>query len=141
MRQDAWRAYLEMALGLTEASRKKATKAVRQVLGRGGATAEQLQELAEELIRTSATNRDAMTKLIRYELDRALGRVGLATADEVTELTSRVHQLEGELAAARGGTVVGPPTDEPGAAEPLATVTPITRSVTPTPAKKAVKKA
>src|SRR2546430_11334919 len=147
MRQDAWRAYLEMALGLTEASRKKATKAVKRALGKGGATAEQLQEMAEELLKTSAANREAMTKLVRYELDRALGRVGLATAEEVSELTARVRQLEAELAEARAArTSAGPapavePFDddegiritepavamvpEPGASEPLATVTPI----------------
>jgi polyhydroxyalkanoate synthesis regulator phasin len=153
-----------MALGLTEASRKKASKAVKEALGKGGATAEQLQDLAEELLKTSAANREAMTKLVRSELDRALSRVGLATADEVSELTARVRQLEAELAEARA-VPTGPalatspfeddeaaritepvltPVAEPGASEPLATVTPIAsgagagaRKV----AKKAVKKA
>ena len=41
--QDAWRAYLEMALGLTEAPRKKAQKAAGDLVNRGGATAAQLQ--------------------------------------------------------------------------------------------------
>ncbi len=167
MRQDAWRAYLEMALGLTEASRKKATKAVKRALGKGGATAEQLQELAEELVKTSAANREAMTKLVRYELDRALGRVGLATAEEVSELTARVRQLEAELAEARtartsaglapavepfdddeGVRITEPvvaPVPEPGASEPLATVTPIASGAgagaRKAVAKKAVKKA
>ena len=36
---DAWRAYLEMALGLTEAPRKRAQKVVGEVVNRGGATA------------------------------------------------------------------------------------------------------
>jgi polyhydroxyalkanoate synthesis regulator phasin len=166
MRQDAWRAYLEMALGLTEASRKKATKAVKRALGKGGATAEQLQEMAEELLKTSAANREAMTKLVRYELDRALGRVGLATADEVSDLTARVRQLEAELAVARaartsaglapavepfdddeGVRITEPavtPVPEPGASEPLATVTPIASGAgagaRKAVAKKAVKK-
>jgi polyhydroxyalkanoate synthesis regulator phasin len=101
MGQDAWRAYVEMALGMTEASRKKATKAVRRMIGKGGATAEQLQGLAEELLHTSAANRDALTKLVRFELERALGKVGLATAEEVNELTARVRELEGQLREAR----------------------------------------
>src|SRR5439155_19556052 len=67
MRQDAWRSYLEMALGLTEASRKQATKAVKRAIGKGGATTQQLQGLAEELVRTSAANREAITKLVRAE--------------------------------------------------------------------------
>src|SRR6266540_54664 len=101
MGQQAWRAYAEMALGMTDASRKKATKAVKRLLGRGGATAEQLQGLAEDLRQTSAANREALTKLIRVELDRALGRVGLATADEVADLTARVRELENQLSQAR----------------------------------------
>src|SRR5436190_5050116 len=101
MRQDAWRSYLEMALGLTEASRKQATKAVKRVLGKGAVTTDQLQGLAEELLKTSAANREAITKLVRVELDRALSRVGLATAEEVGALNDRIRQLESELAAAR----------------------------------------
>jgi polyhydroxyalkanoate synthesis regulator phasin len=99
--QDAWRAYLDLAMGLTETSRKRATKVAKKLVGRGGATAEQLQTMAEDLITTSMANREAITRLIRFELDRALGRVGLATADEVSDLTTRVRELEQELSEAR----------------------------------------
>ncbi len=101
--QEAWRAYLDLALGLTETSRKKATKVAKKLVGRGNATAEQLQAMAEDLVSTSLANREALTRLVRYELERALGRVGLATADEVTSLTSRVRELEQQLAEAKAG--------------------------------------
>jgi polyhydroxyalkanoate synthesis regulator phasin len=97
--QDAWRAYYELALGLTETSRKKAMKIAERVAGKGGATAEQLQTLAEDFVNAGAANREAMTRMIRVEMDRALGRVGLATMDEVEELTKRVRELERELNA------------------------------------------
>ena len=101
MAQEAWRAYLELAIGATDATRKKATKAVKRLVGKSAVSAEQLQNMAEDLVRTSAANRDAMTKLVRYELDRALGAVGLATADEVAGLTARVRELEAQLKAAK----------------------------------------
>jgi hypothetical protein len=101
--QDAWRAYLELAMGLTEAPRKKTQDVVRRLAGTGGATAVQLQGLAEELVSTGLANREALTKLVRFEVDRALGVVGLATAEEVAELNRRVRELEGQLRAARGG--------------------------------------
>ena len=107
--QDAWRAYLELAMGLTEAPRKKAQDAVLRALGQGGATAAQLQALAEELVSTGTANREALTKLIRFEVDRALGAVGLATADEVAELTRRLHELERQLREAKGTAAVTPP--------------------------------
>ncbi|MCP3788040.1 hypothetical protein NLX85_32245 [Micromonospora sp. A3M-1-15] len=121
--QDAWRAYLELAMGLTEAPRKKAQDAVKRAVGQGGATAAQLQSLAEELVSTGLANREALTKLVRFEVDRALGAVGLATADEVAELTRRVHDLEKQLheAKATGAPKAGTPeTAAPGAAAPRA---------------------
>jgi polyhydroxyalkanoate synthesis regulator phasin len=99
--QDAWRAYLELAMGLTEAPRKRTQDVVRRLVGTGGGTAAQLQALAEELVSTSAANREALTKLVRFEVDRALGAVGLATADEVAELTRRVRELERQLRDAK----------------------------------------
>ncbi|WP_433608346.1 phasin family protein [Dactylosporangium sp. CA-139114] len=111
MAQEAWRAYLELAYGMTEATTKKATKTVRRLVGKSGATAEQLQTMAEDLLKAGSANRDALTKLVRYELDRALGAVGLATADEVSALTSRVHELEAQLKEATIAAVA--PSHEP----------------------------
>jgi polyhydroxyalkanoate synthesis regulator phasin len=107
--QEAWRAYLDLALGLTETSRKRATKVAKKLVGKGNATAEQLQAMAEDLVSTSLANREALTRLVRYELERTLGRVGLATADEVTSLTSRVRELEQQLAEAKAGAAAPSP--------------------------------
>ncbi|MEU4339387.1 hypothetical protein AB0F59_32865 [Micromonospora lupini] len=117
--QDAWRAYLELAMGLAEAPRKKAQDAVRRLVGSGGATAAQLQALGEELVTTGAANREALTKLVRFEVDRALGAVGLATADEVAELTRRVRDLERQLREARATEPSAGPASQP-ATEPPA---------------------
>lgn len=109
--QDAWRSYLAVAMGLTEAPRRKAQETARRLVGAGGATAVQLQAFAEELVSTSAANREALTKLVRFEVERAIGAVGLATADEVTELTRRVRELERQLREADpspGRTVTAP---------------------------------
>lgn len=95
--QDAWRAYLELALGLTEASKKKAQKVARKLVGQSGATAAQLQGMAEELLSTSLANREALVKIIRFEVDRALGKVGLATAEEVADLNARMSELQRKL--------------------------------------------
>ncbi|MFR9779528.1 hypothetical protein ACL02O_26150 [Micromonospora sp. MS34] len=139
--QDAWRAYLELAMGLTEAPRKRAQDAVRRAVGQSGATAAQLQALAEELVSTGMANREALTKLIRFEVDRALGAVGLATADEVAELTRRVRELERQLREARATTAVPAPAAPP-AATGSAGAVPAMAEAAPTEAvaKKAVAK-
>src|SRR5581483_4928818 len=99
--QDAVKAYLELAMGLTEASKKKAEKTVkkvaRELIGKSGATASQLQGMAEDLVNTGMANREAVNRLVRVEMDRALGRLGLATAEEVATLTDRIEALERKL--------------------------------------------
>jgi polyhydroxyalkanoate synthesis regulator phasin len=105
MRQDAWRAYAEIALGLTEASRKRASKVAKELLGKGGATAEQVQAFADDLFKAGASNREVLASVVRAEVDRTLTRVGLAKAEEVATLATRVKDLETQLAA-RGTTPV-----------------------------------
>jgi polyhydroxyalkanoate synthesis regulator phasin len=114
---EAWQSYLEMALGLTKTSRKRAEKVVKELVGKGNAKAGELQAMAESLVATGLTNREALTKLVQAELDRALTRVGLAKADEVAELNRRVAQLEARLA----GTAAAPPSAVP-ATPPVAPV-------------------
>src|SRR5437763_11995774 len=130
--QDAWRAYLDLALGLTDTSRKKATKVVKKLVGRGGVTAEQLQSMAEELVSTSLANREALARMVRYELERTLGRVGLATTDEVNALTARVHELEQELAEARAAKAAAQSVAEVAAPRKVAKKT-VAKKVAPPP--------
>jgi polyhydroxyalkanoate synthesis regulator phasin len=99
MAQEAWRAYLELALGMTEASRKKAKRAVKELVGKKSATAEQLQAMAEDLVRMGLGNREAIVNMIRAELDRALTHVGLASSEEIAALEARIRELEERLRA------------------------------------------
>jgi polyhydroxyalkanoate synthesis regulator phasin len=135
MAQEAWRAYLGLALGATEATRKKATKAVKRMAGKSAVTAEQLQTMAEDLLKTSAANREALRSLVRFELDRALGAVGLATADEVSALNSRVRELEAKLRQDKPA-----PADAAELVAATSTPAPLAKKSTPrkTVAKKAV---
>jgi polyhydroxyalkanoate synthesis regulator phasin len=116
--QDAWRAYLEMALGLTEAPRKRAQKVVGDLANRGGATAAQVQGLVEDLFSAGMANREALTNIVRFEVDRALGMVGLATAEEVGELTGRVRELEKQLRDAQARVSAAEAVADEGAGEP-----------------------
>ncbi|MDG4766393.1 hypothetical protein O7632_20135 [Solwaraspora sp. WMMD406] len=99
--RDAWRTYLELALGLTEASRKKVEQSARSLVGKGGATAAQLQAMVDDVLSAGTANRDALTRLVRVEVDRALGAVGLAKAEEVAALNDRLRRLEQDLEQAR----------------------------------------
>lgn len=97
--RDALKNYLTLATGVTAVTGQRALDAARQLVNQGEATAGQMQSLASDLVATSRGNREALISLIRYEIDRALGRVGLATADEVAALRVQVHSLEVTLRA------------------------------------------
>ena len=113
--QEAMRTYLELALGLTEAPRKRVKRAVEDVVGRGGATAEQARALTGDLLAMNSANRQALAKLIRLEVDKALGKVGLATVEEVNELNARVRDLERQLRLAETRAATGPAANNPAA--------------------------
>jgi polyhydroxyalkanoate synthesis regulator phasin len=131
--QDAVRTYLEVAMGLTDASRKRVRKVVKEAVGRGNATAGQMKSLTNDLLVSNVANREALAKLVRFEVDRALGVVGLATAEEVTELTDRVRDLENQLREAeRNGSVsTAPPAAAPVRRARRSAVTPAADSAAP----------
>jgi polyhydroxyalkanoate synthesis regulator phasin len=95
--RDALKSYLALAGGLTDVTRQRAVGAARALVAQGEATAEQVSTLAEDLLAQSKSNRDAVTALVKYEVDRTLGRFGLAANDEVAELAKRVRSLEAQI--------------------------------------------
>ena len=110
---DALRGYVQLANGLTDVTRQRATQVARQLLEQGGDVvdhavstavsgnvARQAQSLAEDLLATSRTNRDLLVGLVRTEVERAVGRLGLVGADELAAMVRLVERLQGQLDAA-----------------------------------------
>lgn len=125
--RDALKNYLALANGLTEVGRQRAVDAAKALVAQGEATAEQVTSIAEDLVETSRNNREMVTALVRSEIDKALSRVGLATADEVQKLTQRLKSVEAALRSA--SSTPGTP------AKPAAKA-----AAKPAPAKKAAAK-
>ena len=98
--RDALKSYLALAGGVSELTRQRAVTAAKALVTQGEATAEQVGALAEDLLAQTKQNREAVSALVTYEVDRTLARVGLAQADEVEQLTQRVRTLEAQLRAA-----------------------------------------
>jgi polyhydroxyalkanoate synthesis regulator phasin len=105
---DALKGYLALATGLTEVTRQRATAAAKALVAQGEAAAGSVTAIADDLVAQSKSNREAVTALVKFEVDKALGRVGLATAEEVNELTARIRQLEKELREARKAPAKAP---------------------------------
>ena len=106
--KDALKGYLELANGLTEVSLQKATAAAKALVAQGEATAGQVTSLADDLLAQSRSNSEALAALVKFEVDKTLGRVGLASIDEVNELTARVRSLEAQLREGAGPAATVP---------------------------------
>jgi polyhydroxyalkanoate synthesis regulator phasin len=134
MVREALTNYLSLASGLSDVTKQRAKLAARALVAQGEATVEQVSGIAEEIIVTSRANRGALVNLVRYEVDRALARLGLATADELSGLQRRIAELEKTLRERGAGSASTEPADEP-----APTTQPPPRAAAPKAAAKAVK--
>jgi polyhydroxyalkanoate synthesis regulator phasin len=109
---DDLRGYVQLASGLTEATTAKAKEAVSALVASGltlstramsgddaqaptdPAQSPDLDDLAADLLATSEANRQALLALVRAEVDKALGRLGIVREDELAALRRRVERLE-----------------------------------------------
>lgn len=110
--------YVEMAAGLTRATRDTAEKVVRGLVEQGQTAVRDPQELVEQLVERSQENRQALVGIVRSETRRAVKRMGFATQRDLervqrqlTDLRKRLREAEGEARRAAAG---GSGSDEEG---------------------------
>jgi hypothetical protein len=143
--RDAVRTCLQIAGGLTEATRRRAVGAARGLLDQAGVDVAALQRsigerippevqsLADELIASGKANRDMLLGLIREEVDKTMGRVG-RLADEITKVGIILEALERRVRNLEGPTEPEPPREHVPVADDIAT--PPAAKRTPPAAKK-----
>jgi polyhydroxyalkanoate synthesis regulator phasin len=110
MVREAFTGYWSLVSGLTEVTLERARTAAKVLVAQGDATREQMSGLAQEIADTSRANREALVKLIRYETERAAGRLGFASSDEVSTLQGRVRELERSIVRLRMAADAAEPT-------------------------------
>ena len=69
-RPGAWKSYLELAAGLGETSRKRVRKVVRDMVGKGNATADQLKAITSEVLDHTADRLGVVVRRGDYLLVR-----------------------------------------------------------------------
>ena len=123
---DDLRGYLQLATGLTEVTANKAKEAAMSLVGQGFSLSTkapdvvgQVQELADDLMSTSKSNRELLVSMIRSEVDKAVGRMGFVREDELAALRRHVQRLEQQIdelrtqsAPAGSGRPVNKPADD-----------------------------
>jgi hypothetical protein len=101
------RAYFQLASGLGELTRARATEAAQGMLslpGVGVATGKlaiQVSTLAEELLAAAKTNREHLTTLVRSEVEAAVARMGPGAGEKLDESRAEVSRLRAEVVSLR----------------------------------------
>ncbi|MGN6332620.1 MAG: phasin family protein [Motilibacteraceae bacterium] len=106
------RGYLQIASGLTDVTRQRATSVAQSLLAQGaglgsglgaglsgglpsvGDLREQVAGVAEDLLATSKANREMLLGLVRGEVERQVTKLGLVSASELEAATKRAQRLE-----------------------------------------------
>ena len=120
MAMDGLRGYLQLASGLAEMSRARATEAASALLslssgltsGRSSTNVQlQVQELAEELLAAAAANRRSLIALVRSEVERAVARSPIPP-DELDRARAAVAKLSADVEALQAQLLTNPAVGE-----------------------------
>lgn len=131
--------YVDMAAGLTKATRAKATAAAKGLLATAGLeemaadATDRVGKLTDEVLAASRANRELMGKLIASEVDRAAAKLGFVRAEELDDLRRELSELRMSMAHAAAQADVTEPIEEP-------IVEPWVDPMVPSPTKKAAAK-
>ena len=103
------RGYVQLASGLSELTRVRATELAQGLLSlpavaTGGQMATQVGALAEELLASAESNRQNLATLVHSEVDAAVTRLGLVSAEKLEESQAETARLRAELAQLRSAS-------------------------------------
>ncbi len=85
---------LDLAFGAAALTREKAQEFVDDVVKRGEAAREDSGNLVDEIMKRGAKQREEMQSLIQREVSEAMGRMNIATRDDLSRLERRIQELE-----------------------------------------------
>ena len=92
MRTSFERSFLA-GIGLLSMTRDKAQKIVDELTQRGEVQRDEAKDWADQLVQRGEEERQSLRKLIRDEVKSALDGMGLATKQDLHDLTARVEAL------------------------------------------------
>ena len=116
---EALQSYAQLASGLTKTTREKALTTAKGLLDQAGLgdvasdAGDRVTKLADELLATSKANRQLLTQFVDSEVQKAVGRLGLAKSEDIEDLRAEIAALRtvnvAAMAAATAEPVSVPP--------------------------------
>jgi polyhydroxyalkanoate synthesis regulator phasin len=96
--------YLDMANGLTEITRQRATEVAKVLIAqgmalsaKGGAPDKDVRDVADEVLSSVKANRDFLLELVQTEVAKATGAMGFVHTDELDSLRRHIERLERQV--------------------------------------------
>jgi polyhydroxyalkanoate synthesis regulator phasin len=85
-------------IGLLSLTRDKAQKYVDELVFSGEAKREDATELVDRLTKRGEDERASMRTLVRDEVSKVMGEIGIATTKDVQDLKNKIDAMKGEEA-------------------------------------------
>ena len=96
--------YLDMANGLTEVNRQRATEVAKALIAqgmalsaKGEASDKDVRDVADEVLTSVKANREFLLDLVRTEVQKATGAMGFVHTDELDSLRRHIERLERQV--------------------------------------------
>src|SRR3954462_12106343 len=85
-----WKQLIEAGLQFTEMRRGQARRIAQELASQGQIARDQVASTVDELVDMSRRRTEALTNIVRQEVQRQLGALGLATKDDIERIERRV---------------------------------------------------
>src|SRR5690242_7531290 len=99
-----WKQLIETGMQFTEMRRSQAKRVAQELLAQGQIARDQVSSTVDELVEMSRRRTDELRNIVRHEVQRQLGALGLATKEDVERLERRVAAVSAGPAGARKAT-------------------------------------
>lgn len=86
-----WKRFLETGMQFTEMRRSQARQIASDLVEQGQLARDQVSATVDELVAMSKRRTDELRVMVRHEVQRQLGALGLATKDDLARLERKVN--------------------------------------------------
>jgi polyhydroxyalkanoate synthesis regulator phasin len=95
-----WKQLIEAGMQFTEMRRSQAKRVAQELVSQGQIARDQLAATVDELVEMSRRRTEELTQVVRQEVQRQLGALGLATKEDLERVERRVAGVTGTASGA-----------------------------------------
>ena len=96
-----WQQFIEAGMQFTELRRSQAKRIARELMAQGQIARDQLASTVDELVDLSRRRTEELSRIVRQEVQRQLGALGLATKEDLERVERRVAAITGTASGAK----------------------------------------